>query len=159
MIELYEPQAAQKDIRIESFGLEELPDIRGYELDLRRAVHNLLNNAIKYSYHSVSDAKRVIRIRTRVPYDPGFRKRRLAVIFDNYGLGLAPDEKAHALKPGFRGRQAQAEVPSGSGIGLSEVAKIMKRHGGDVKIDSRELHVTKEGMTTYRTAVELIFPY
>jgi signal transduction histidine kinase len=158
MIELYEPQAAMKDIEIEAFGLENLPSIRGYDLDLRRAVHNVLNNAIKYSYHSVSETKRIIRIRVRV-HDPGFRKRRFAIIFNNYGLGLAPEEKPHALKAGFRGKQAQAEVPSGSGIGLSEVAKIMKRHGGEVKIDSRELHTTREGITTYLTIVELIFPY
>jgi signal transduction histidine kinase len=160
MLELYEPQAQRKGTSFETVGLDALPPtIRGHELEIRRAIHNVLNNALKYSYHSVGEARRTIRVRARAPYDPGFRERRLALQFENYGLGLSAEERRSALKPGFRGRQARAEVPLGSGIGLSEVAKIMKMHGGEVRIQSRELPPTRDGTATYLTAVDLIFPY
>jgi len=159
MVDLYEPQAQRKGAQFEILGLDYLTSpIKGHDLEIRRAIHNILNNALKYSYHSVPEATRKIRIRAKVPYDPGFRQRRLAIQFENYGLGLTSEELKLALKPGFRGQQAASEVPIGSGIGLSEVVKIMKLHGGDVRIDSKALHA-KEGTLTYLTRVDLIFPY
>jgi len=158
LVELYETQATHKQMVFDLLGLELLPSrVRGHELEIRRAIHNVLNNAVKYSYHSFVDSQRTIRIRARVPYDPSFTRRRLAVQFETYGLGLTPEECRSALKPGFRGRQAKAEVPIGSGIGLSEVVKIMKRHGGEVRIESRELHPGRDEV--YLTTTTLIFPY
>jgi signal transduction histidine kinase len=159
MIELYKVQAAKKQIVFDVSGLEELPSIYGSEMELQRLLHNLLNNAVKYSYHSVAGSQRTIRIRTRVPYDPGFRRRRFAIVIENYGLGLAKDERGFAFRPGFRGRQAAKEVPIGAGIGLSEASKIMKIHNGQMRMRSEELHLASVGGSTFLTTIELIFPY
>jgi hypothetical protein len=159
MVELYQWRAREKEIFFEVDSLETVPQIRGLEMEIRRAFHNILNNALKYSYHSVDTARRIVRIRFKVPYDPGFQTTRFAIIFENYGLGLTDEEQRMALKAGFRGRQAINEVPIGAGIGLSEVEKVMRIHKGSVKITSRALHSKGDADATYLTEVKLIFPY
>jgi len=159
MIDLHQLKAHEKGLVFDATGLNSTPKIKGHEEEIRRLLHNVLSNAVKYSYRSVHDAQRVIRVKSRVPYDPGYRSRRLSIRFENYGLGLMEQETALATKPGFRGAQAVAEVPIGSGIGLSEAHKIMRLHGGDMKISSRALHESTDRGATYLTAVDLIFPY
>jgi signal transduction histidine kinase len=157
IIDLHRSLAATKNICFEVSELR-LPTVNGSAMELRRLFHNVLNNAIKYSYHSIPAAMRTIRIRSKVPYDPGFARPRFAVVVENYGLGLAKEETAQVFLAGFRGRQAAAEVAIGAGIGLSEALKIMRVHGGDIKFRSRQVHETGDDQT-YLTTVELIFRY
>lgn len=158
MISLYSRIAARKGIKIIAEKLEEVPAIRGSDIEIRRAFHNVLNNAVKYSYRS-SVSQRTIDILIQKPYDPGFRKLRFAVIVKNFGLGVTAMEERSVFRPGFRGNQALREVPIGSGIGLSEVAKIMRLHGGEAKFKSREVHKDEHDEPTFLTTVSLIFPY
>lgn len=157
-LHLHRSAAAEKNVVFDPM-FSNLPVIRGFDMELRRLFSNVINNAIKYSYHSVPNAQRVIRVRSKVPFDPGFRQRRFAITFENYGLGLTEQERRNVFKPGFRSRQAIAEVPIGSGIGLSEAQKIMKLHGGEIKFTSKELHGSDKVSSTYLTTVDLIFPY
>jgi len=136
-----------------------LPRVMGAEMEIQRLFHNILNNAIKYSYHSIPTARRTIRVWSKVPYDPGFHQQRFSIVFENYGLGLAKEEQGDVFRAGFRGKQAVAEVPIGAGIGLSEAHKIMKVHLGEIKFNSKELFEDGSGEPTYKTSVELIFPY
>lgn len=159
MTDLHRWHAATKNVSFDLTELQDMPRFRGSEMEIRRLVHNVLNNAIKYSYHSIPNAQRTIKVKSKVPYDPGFRKRRFALSVENYGLGLTESERHNVLKPGFRGEQAIAEVPIGAGIGLSEAAKIMKAHGGHIQIRSKELYEDQTGQRTYLTTVDLIFPY
>lgn len=159
VIEIHRPFAAKKGITFEVAGLDELPRIRGVEMELRRLLFNVLNNAVKYSYHSTESTHRSIRVDSKVPYDPGFSQKRFALNIGNYGLGLTNDEKAQIYRAGVRGRQARVMVPAGAGIGLSEAVKIMKLHKGSVRINSTKLHDTPSGEPTYLTSVDLIFPY
>lgn len=158
MVDLYKRLASTKQISFDLSGLPDLPRIWGAEMELRRLFHNILSNAVKYSYHSIPYRERTIRIRAKVPYDPGFRQRRFAIVFENYGLGITEAEKRRVFDSGFRGKQAVAEVPIGAGIGLSEALKIMRVHGGEIKFGSRPLHKQQKD-ETYLTTVELLFPF
>jgi signal transduction histidine kinase len=155
MVELHKIQAAAKGVSFDVSGISDLPAVKGQEMELCRVFYNVLNNAIKYSYHSIPAAHRKIRIRAKIPYD----SQHFSISIENYGLGLTKDELANAYKPGFRGKQAIAEVPIGAGIGLSEATKIMKAHRGKVRIRSEGLHEATFGGHTYLTTVDLIFPY
>lgn len=157
MTEIYKWRANEKDLSIIS-EIETLPDIWGDKMELRRALHNIFTNAVKYSYHSIENHPRNIRVYSRIPYDPGFKSSRFAILFENYGLGLEEEELKKAFLPGFRGNQALKEVAIGSGIGLSEVRKIMGQHKGDVKFQSKKLW--GEGFeAAFLTTVTLIFPF
>src|SRR5580658_4074115 len=159
MLELYKRMAVRRGIEIRQIEVGPLPELRGDPDEIRRALHNVLNNALKYSYRSGPSAERHIRIRTKVPYDPGFRKARFGIEISNYGLGVSDDEQRKVFQHGFRGYQAVQEVAPGSGIGLSEVQKIMSAHGGMAKFASKLVHETGDGEQTYLTTVTLILPY
>jgi signal transduction histidine kinase len=154
MVRLHERVLPSKQLTIETQGLDRLPRIFGDGDEIRRLLYNVLSNAFKYSYHSVPSAHRTIRVFSKVPYDPGFRERRFALVVENYGLGVTDEERKKVFEPGFRGDRARREVPIGSGIGLSEVKKIMRLHRGHVRLRSRLVHPD-----TYLTAVELVFPF
>lgn len=158
MVDLHKTYASTKKLTFHMADLA-LPKIMGSSMEISRLLHNVLNNAIKYSYHSIPEAQRKIRIWSKVPYDPGFSRLRFAVVIENYGLGVTKEELPHLFKAGYRGVQAIAEVAIGAGIGLSEALKIMKLHSGDIKIRSRQVHEASGGAPTYVTSVELIFPY
>jgi signal transduction histidine kinase len=158
MVDLHKTYASTKKLTFHMAELA-LPKIMGSSMEISRLLHNILNNAIKYSYRSTTETQRTIRIWAKVPYDPGFSRLRFAIVIENYGLGVSKEELLHVFKSGFRGEQATAEVPIGAGIGLSEALKIMKLHGGDIKIRSRQVHEGSGGIATYVTSIELIFPY
>lgn len=157
-IALHKLLAAEKLVEFQS-DVKDLPMINGYDMELHRLFSNIINNAIKYSYHSIPNVHRIIRIKSKVPYDRRPDKRRFAVTFENYGLGLTDEEHTKVFKPGFRGKQAVDEVPIGSGIGLSEAQKIMKLHHGFIKLKSKELYRDDKGGPTYLTTVDVVFPY
>lgn len=158
MVDLYKHLAREKDLAFDTAKVGDLPLIFGSDMELRRLLHNIFSNAVKYSYHTIPQSARSIRIATRNPYDPGFRRRRFSISIANYGYGLAIDEVRDAFKPGFRGRDAIAEVPIGAGIGLSEARKIMHVHDGEIRIHSEPLHPSPTGTMTYLTTVDLLFP-
>jgi len=160
IVALYRRVVKQKGIDIEVEKPLDLPRIRGSAVEIRRALNNSMSNAFKYSYHSVRGVSRVIRVYSKVPYDPGFADGdpRFAICIENYGLGLYSDELRRASEPGFRGVQARGEVPIGSGLGISQIDSIQKLHGGHWKIRSKLVHSDESG-DTFLTTLELIYPY
>jgi two-component system sensor histidine kinase MprB len=86
-----------------------------------RAVHNLLNNACKFSAPDTPIAVEVtggvIEIRDR-------------------GVGIAPDERALVFDRFYRATAARSQP--GSGLGLSIVRQIVELHGGSVELLERE---------------------
>jgi len=158
-VELHRANALRRGISFDDDELGELPKVRGIEMDLRRVLHNVVNNAVKYSYRSTDHAQRHIKFQSRVPFEHSASKSSFAIRVSNYGLGVEPEEHSQVYRPGFRGRQARTQVPMGAGIGLSEAAKIMKLHGGAVRLRSAPLHLEPSGDMTYLTTVDLIFPY
>jgi two-component system sensor histidine kinase MprB len=92
--------------------------VHGNETLLDRAVHNLVDNAAKWSPPGAA-----IDITLR---DGEVRVR------DN-GPGVPADERERVFQRFARGRDAQA-VP-GSGLGLAIVREIAERHGGEAWLD------------------------
>jgi two-component system OmpR family sensor kinase len=102
-----------------------LPSIQGDRDLLFLAVHNLLDNAIKFT-----PAGGTIEMR-------GFEDGSALVIeVADTGQGIPEDELAHVGEELYRGRGARG-IP-GNGLGLSLVQAIINLHGGKVSIRSRE---------------------
>ncbi len=158
-IELHRTNASRRGISFDYDELAELPQVRGIEMDLRRVLHNVVNNAVKYSYRSTDHTSRHIKVQSKIPFESSASKSTFAIRISNYGLGVEPEEHSQVYRPGFRGKQARTQIPMGAGIGLSEAAKIMKLHGGVVRLRSAPLHAETSGDMTYLTTVDLIFPY
>ena len=88
--------------------------------ELKAAVSNLIENAIKYSGASV-DIEVVL-----AESEPG----RLAVRVSDRGVGIPPDELKRIWKRFYRIPGAVAARVKGTGLGLFIVRSIAKKHGG-----------------------------
>tara|TARA_R110000782_G_scaffold263725_2_gene356518 strand:- start:401 stop:3046 length:2646 start_codon:yes stop_codon:yes gene_type:complete len=105
---------------------DELPHIKGDEVQIRQLFQNLISNAIKYS-----DPKRKNKIHISVALEHDNYK---FIITDN-GIGIAQEyfEKIFIIFKRLHGK----EVYSGSGIGLSICKKIVELHGGIIGLESK----------------------
>lgn len=97
---------------------------------LRRAVRNLLENARRYGRTGAEPAAVEARLRISAP-------RRLEILIDDRGPGVPPDQRERIFEPFYR-MPGHAEHAGGVGLGLSLVAQIAQRHGGEVRCEARE---------------------
>jgi signal transduction histidine kinase/sugar phosphate isomerase/epimerase len=96
---------------------------------------NLLSNSIKYG----STTNRIRITISGGPMGSGF-----AVFVQDWGNGIAEDDKEKVFDPGFRGERAALENVSGQGIGLFVVRSIVQGHGGTIHVRSCRYPTTFE---------------
>jgi two-component system OmpR family sensor kinase len=101
-----------------------LPTVEGDQDLLFLAVHNLVDNALKFT--GPGDT---VEIRA---FEDGAR---LVIEVADTGSGIPEEEEPHVWDELYRGQGARG-VP-GSGLGLTLVQAITERHGGQVSLRSR----------------------
>lgn len=99
--------------------------VEGDNQELRAAVSNLLENAVKYSGPEV-------RVRAELRRGEGV----IMVRVRDEGAGMAPTELKHVFKRFYRIPGALSQRVKGTGLGLFIVSSIAKRHGGKVFAES-----------------------
>jgi signal transduction histidine kinase len=123
------PLIQKQGFEIEQEIQSDLPHVMGNEVALRRALHNILNNAMKYSGSS-----RWIGLQAGTcSCDMG---KALKISIQDRGLGISPQERARIFDPFFRGKEAVAAQIHGNGLGLSLVQRIVEAHGGKICVNS-----------------------
>ncbi|MBW4037750.1 MAG: HAMP domain-containing histidine kinase [Acidobacteria bacterium] len=98
----------------------------GYPEDLRTAILNLLDNAIKYSPKGV-------HIFCRLGIE---RYTWLVLAITDAGLGLQPRELNRIFKRFYRAPSNDHVKIKGTGLGLFLVRTIARQHGGDIRATS-----------------------
>ena len=101
-----------------------LPQVRGDWDLLFLAIHNLLQNALKFT--APGDT---IEIRS---FEDGSE---VVIEVADTGPGIPEEEVPHVWEELYRGKGARGVV--GSGLGLALVRSIVIRHGGNVNLRSR----------------------
>jgi signal transduction histidine kinase len=96
---------------------------------LRRALQNLISNAVKYAAEG-----RWIGISARLASNRGAREVELAV--SDRGRGIDAEDLPHIFEPFYRGRYAVDRQIHGNGLGLSLVKRIAEAHGGRLVVQS-----------------------
>ncbi len=94
--------------------------------DLKAAVANLLDNAIKYSE---SQVRVLVEVAT-------LDARHVAVRVRDHGVGIPKPELKRIFKRFYRIPGAVARRVNGTGLGLFIVRSVAKRHGGRVYAES-----------------------
>jgi signal transduction histidine kinase len=105
---------------------EGLPTVFGDAEALRRAIGNLITNALKFAASG-----RGIHLRaTRTEGD-----RVVEIRVEDNGPGIAAEDRPRLFEPFYRGRGTEAGRVRGSGLGLSLVAHIVRGHGGTITVE------------------------
>lgn len=103
--------------------------VAGHAEDLRTAILNLLDNAVKYSPDGVS-----ICVRLWIE-----RYTFAVVAITDKGLGLPSTELKRIFKRFYRAGTADRVKIKGTGLGLFLVRTIAKQHGGAIRAESEGL--------------------
>ena len=100
--------------------------VRGDPEDLRTAVTNVLDNAIKYSGENVA-----VNIQVETPDE-----KHVVLRVRDQGVGIPVDELKRIFKRFYRVRARTRIAVKGTGLGLFIVRSIAKSHGGRVFAES-----------------------
>jgi nitrogen fixation/metabolism regulation signal transduction histidine kinase len=115
-------QAENPHIEIRSHLQENIPSLSLDRDQIRRALHNLLKNALEASRANGTIEVYIQRVEAK-PFQAVIR------IVD-HGMGMNEQTLAQALQPHFTTKK------NGSGLGLSIVQKIIMDHGGTLRLES-----------------------
>ncbi len=91
---------------------------------LRRAIRNVIENAIRYGEHA-----RVELLTTEEGVD---------ICIEDDGPGIPPEEHERVFQPFVRLESSRSRDTGGVGLGLSIARSIVRNHGGDVEFSRAE---------------------
>jgi PAS domain S-box-containing protein len=120
-------QAAQKRIQVTiEIPKHTIPLIEADQALLQQALHNLVENAIKYTE---PEGKVVVRVRAETG----------GMVFEvqDTGIGISPMDQQRLFEKFYRGAGLGATEQRGTGLGLAIVKSIAERHGGRVWAESQ----------------------
>ncbi len=118
--------ADRKEITVNVTMADKIPPMKLDRQKMKMALRNLVDNAIKYSHrHSTIDIS-VAKV-----------KNNIEIAVQDYGIGMSDETKEKMFTKFFRGKEATIVEPTGSGLGLYIIRSIVKKHGGDVRCDSK----------------------
>jgi signal transduction histidine kinase len=120
----FERSSSARGKRVELSIAESLPSVTGDAEALAGAVHNLLDNAAKYS-----PDRDAVSLSARA--DEGG----IHIEVRDRGVGIPADEQPRVFDRFFRGREL-ADVVKGTGLGLSLVKHVVDAHGGTIALES-----------------------
>ncbi|GAC1537168.1 MAG: hypothetical protein NVS3B12_20910 [Acidimicrobiales bacterium] len=124
------PVAEHRNVSIEVTEPPRQAWIDGDRRQLVSAVHNLLENAVKYS-----DAGSTVEVRARVIPGPGAT---VEITVRDYGIGIPTRDLERIFERFYRVDRARARETGGTGLGLAIVRHVATNHGGSVRVTSQE---------------------
>lgn len=147
--------ALTKNVDFRSIKLKDFrtfPLVEMFEPDMTRAFKNIYHNAVKYSYSGSPNSPYPKRWIETVVGPAGTGK--FFIEIENFGVGITPEELPFIFDVGKRGKYSIDRQRTGSGIGLSQVKRIIARHGGTVSASSNRL---PHG--AWITTLRVVLPY
>ena len=124
-VETLRPQAEAKGVRL-AVRTEALPPRAADAQLLGQAIANLVVNAIR---HSGSETVEVTLAAV------GGRVR---IAVEDHGVGIAPEHRARVFERFYRVDASRDAATGGSGLGLAIVTRIVRLHGGEVRLVAAE---------------------
>src|SRR6476646_1656353 len=116
---------ATKNLRLELQVPDNFPVLRADERRLEEVVHNLLDNAVKYSHQN-----------GRIFIEGGAPDQEVVLSVSDQGVGIAPANLPRIFERFYRADRARSRDPGGTGLGLSILKHIAQLHGGRIEAES-----------------------
>lgn len=132
--------AKRKRIRLVEQTKTPIPPIAGNQGLIRRAISNLVDNAIRYSPERTS-----VIISTILEADF------LRVVVEDRGYGVPTNEQEKIWQKFYRvARDGQDKEEESTGLGLSLVKEVIEQYGGEVGVESENGQGSKFSFTLPR---------
>ena len=126
------PAADLKHIDLGYEGSEEVLNIMADEARLYDLIHNLIDNAIKYTADH-----------GKVTLAVDLKDNKVRLVVEDNGIGIPKEDQTMIYERFYRGDNVNA---AGAGVGLAIVKEIADIHNARIEIDSRQ---DKEGTRFY----------
>lgn len=119
-------EVAEEADAADRLNVSEIPPLafEGRRAALKRAIANLVGNALKYADSAAIGVAR--------------RGHYIEITIDDDGPGIPADRRRDVFKPFYRLDEARSRR-EGVGLGLSIVREVSRSHGGDVVLDASPL--------------------
>lgn len=95
------------------------------ELHITNTVHNLIDNAIKYSTDEL-----YVKVSTRM------EGNNVVLKIQDHGIGIAKEDQKHIFEKFYRVSTGNVHNVKGFGIGLSYVSQVVALHEGHINVES-----------------------
>ncbi|MFC5462159.1 ATP-binding protein [Massilia niabensis] len=108
--------------------------VMGNEIDLRRVISNLVENARRYARTPGTD---IVEIEFTCNVRSTPQGRRAVVLIADHGPGVPEDQINQLLKPFTRLDTARGQA-NGAGLGLAIVERVVSRHNAELNVRNRD---------------------
>jgi len=125
VVDEFQEEVAARGYRVELSEQASVSTVRGDPEALRRALWNLLDNAVKYSPECRMVWVEISR-----------RDEHLSILVRDRGLGIPAEEQREVFKKFVRGASSKTARAKGTGLGLAMVDHIARAHRGKVLVQS-----------------------
>lgn len=113
------------NLQLEDSDLPAKTKVQMYQGHLEQLLIILIDNAIKYS----TDRKEVI-------ISAGVTKDELEIVVQDFGEGIAPEDKDKIFNRFYRVDKARSREKGGNGLGLAIAHKLTSAYGGTISVES-----------------------
>ncbi|MCP5269383.1 MAG: heavy metal sensor histidine kinase [Zoogloeaceae bacterium] len=131
LFEFYEALADEKGVRLELHGAGSVP---GDQLMLRRALSNLISNALRYTPSGAS-------VSVSIAADPA--QNQIVLEIDNPGATIPAEHLPNLFERFYRTDPSRQHAGGeGTGLGLAITRAIVAAHGGEITVHSANGHTS-----------------
>lgn len=125
MVESFQKLTADEGFHISLTIPEPLPDVVFDREAMDQVIHNLIDNACKYSGES-----RTVEVQL---YPKGGK---IVISVGDHGIGIGKEDHDKIFSRFYRAGEELTQTVKGSGIGLTIVKQIVEAHQGEVTVES-----------------------
>ena len=120
-VRFFTPELQDREIGVEQELRSDLPPLQLDRDQMKQAFYNVIKNSLEAMHRHGT-----LRIRTDLA------DTHVIVRFEDSGGGMSAENLSHVFEPYFTTK------PSGSGLGLLIVRRIVREHGGELSIESSQ---------------------
>ena len=136
IVALSQPLLAGKAITLCNRVPKDLPAVYVDEERLQQILHNLVDNAIKFTATGEILISAVVGADNDAPGDPSGSSEMVFVTVSDTGSGIAPGARDRIFEPFAQGDGSSRRSYGGAGLGLAIVKQLVELHCGQIWVNS-----------------------
>ena len=129
-----EAAAHKKQIKVEKLMPDDFPTLVGDKEQLKVAINNVLNNAVKYTPENGS-----------ITFSLNESDQHVIFEISDTGYGISKEDRPRIFDKAYRSSEPRIAEQPGSGFGLAITEAIINHHGGTLEVESdpgKGTHIT-----------------